>query len=233
MDAIRVVVERQNQKVLRYLKTFDSKADDWDTNLKFISFVINNNYNRNLGCSSFEAHHGWKPLTPSYLTKPDRDNKDLRDFDYSISCRIAKQRLAISSHYVNERDHKKQLETDHNVLTVGTKVLMRAERPVGESKLYQSWKGIFTIKKQLDNDSYLVTSEDDNRKEYIVYRNRLKVLQDSPHKPDRESIFGEEKGIVPLSERTSGKEAAVSDDSRGDQKYNLRNQKQKDYRKFY
>ncbi len=72
---------------------------------------------------------------------------------------------------------KKMNETENNPLEIGTRVLVKAERPLGESsKLFENWRGNYLVKKVLDKDSCLRSREGDHRREFIVYRNRIKIL---------------------------------------------------------
>ena len=57
------------------------------------------------------------------------------------------------------------------------RVLLYFPQPIGEVKsFFQNWKTSFKVVKKLDVDSYFIPSETDQRKQYIVYRSRLKPI---------------------------------------------------------
>ena len=107
--------------------------------------------------------------------------------DFNIASHILKQRISLGELYSNEVDRKQAFQNtkclDPIDLPNFTRVLLKQERPPGKWKLFQPWKGIFYVKKKLDNDSYLIVSEEDKRKSYIAYRGRLKVLGSVAQKP--------------------------------------------------
>ena len=236
------LVEHLNKKIIRFLKTFDCKNDTWDRDLLFIAYTINNEYNRSIGTSSFNIFMGYKPLEPTYTLFPSSDNNDLKDVrDFSIATRIAKQRLAISDLYRQEFQRKKNSVNGPNDLRVGLRCLIKHERPLGEcGKLFQSWKGIYIIKKKLDIDTYLVYNENDKRRTYIVYRKRIKVLGFvDKATPEEEINSGLEDGKI--REPTENTEKVTKIPARTDnpansssdtpsEKYNLRNRERIDYR---
>ena len=244
------LVERTNGKILRFLKYFETSGTDWDENLNCVSFAINNSINKHLGMTSHEAFHGWKILFPSFLTQNKvslLNNNDLRDINYDIARKIGKHRKLLAKLYENELSRKENLVTEHNDLKVGTHVLFKFDRPVGSSKLFQCWKGLYRIKKVLDNDSYLITNVNDSRKDYIVFRPRLKVFgpvnNDSTEcktngtRPDQTLLSnGQEPDQKCLTE---GKDPDLNSDNINKNKispknpYNLRREKTVDYRPYF
>ena len=71
----------------------------------------------------------------------------MRDINYQLAARIGKHRKLLAKLYENELSRKEHLVTEHNDLPVGTHVLLKFDRPVGSSKLFQTCKGIYRIKK--------------------------------------------------------------------------------------
>jgi len=212
------------------MKVFLTSDTTWDDDLPMIQFTINNEYNRNLGRSSWECWHGWRPLLPSLLTFPRSKltcEKDLNDF--TIAARVRKQRIALGQLYLTEETRKANSHSDSIDLPVGQKVLMKTERKPGSSKLFQSWKGPFVVKKKLDNDSYLICGDNDYRKGYIVYRGRLKVVGKLPDHDKVPPEVQEEKEkdmkmnanpVLPVKQTVTPKPES---------RYNLRNRKDIDY----
>ena len=85
------------------------------------------------------------------------------------------------------------------------------------------------IKKRLDSDTYLVTSELDKRKEFVVYRGRLKILGESPMTPKENASKGEIKG----DEEGRANEAIVENSPLETPHYKLRKRTDTDYRKYF
>ena len=170
-------VERLNKEIGKFFKIFKSTELEWDQDLKFIQFSANIQYNRALGCSPFHAWHGWLPNHPSYLTFPESDNNtEIKNLDFYMSQRIFNHHKLLSEIYEVEKRRKKDNQKSPIDLPSGQKVLMYFPQPVGSSKLFQNWKNKYVVKKKLDNDTYLVTSENDPRKDFVVYRGRLKPI---------------------------------------------------------
>ena len=91
---------------------------------------------------------------------------------------------ALSDHFVNDSLVKaKRLgnQKDPKPLPLGTKCLRYFVQPPSEcAKLFRNWKGIFIVKEQLDENTYVVCREDDPRKKYIVHRTKLRPLGQAP-----------------------------------------------------
>lgn len=226
-------VERVNQKIIKFMRIFLTSDTTWDEDLPMIQFTINNEYNRNLGRSSWESWHGWRPILPSLLTFPKSKLKSEKDMnDFTIAARVRKQRIALAQLYLTEESRKANSHSDVVDLPVNTKVLMKTERKPGSSKLFQSWKGPFVVKKKLDNDSYLISGDNDYRKGYIVYRGRLKVVGKLPNDEKIPSKV-EEEGEKDMK-RNVNPVTPVKDKTKPTLKstYSLRNRNNIDYGEF-
>ena len=95
---------------------------------------------------------------------------------------------------------------------------------------------MYNIKKVLDNDAYLINSDDDPRKEYVAFRPRLKVFG-TPVKA-RSGMAENNKGSLKEEKevKTSAKSNISEPPSDADttsKNYNLRPNRDNDYRKFY
>jgi len=230
------LVERQNKKIGHYMKLFDCNSDNWDQHVKLIALAINNTFNKNLNTTPHEIFFGWKPLLPSYLTNESPNDNDLRQENFDLAMRIAKHRKVLSALYKHNVEHKKQLETEPNVLENGTRCLVKAERPLGESsKLFESWRGIYRVKKCLDKDSYLLSPEGDHRREFICYRDRIKVIGPNIQPQDLQNVSEKELNVECKADSTSENVKLGLDIDKTENitpRYNLR-KTVNDYRKFF
>ena len=221
--------ERLNREIVKYFKIFESKETDWDQDLKFIQFSVNIQYNRSLGCSPWEAWHGWLPNLPSFMTFPDKNvEKTSRNLPFFLSQRIIKHGKLLASIYDIEKVRK---DTNYKApidLPIGQRVLMYFPQPVGSSKMFQNWKTSFVVMKKLDNDSYLVASENDARKTYVVYRGRLKPIGQIKNNTVEKVDVSDSGLLKPLPEGVKENKGIKPETS----KYNLR-KTETDYRKFY
>ena len=88
---------------------------------------------------------------------------DLRNVDYNIANAVAKHRRTLTQVFVGDEERKAKNATRGKIepLDVGTKVLFRFQRPIGSTKLFEEWKGLYRVKKVLDSDSYLISSEEE------------------------------------------------------------------------
>ena len=75
------ITERCNQKIKKLLRLWDVHDANWDLYIGPIQFLINNEHNRILNMSAFQAIHGWTLSRMDFL-KPDYiENLDVSDFD--------------------------------------------------------------------------------------------------------------------------------------------------------
>ena len=144
-----------------------------------------------------------------------------------MSQRIMNHKLLLDSIFDLERTRKNDNFKPPVDLPIGQKVLMYFPQPVGETKLFQNWKSIFKIVKKLDNDSYLVSSENDPRKTYIVYRGRLKPVGSIEEQP----VVGKEVS-EPGSKIISAEEGEKVE-SETSNRYNLRKRVINDYKSYF
>ena len=129
-------------------------------------------------------------------------------------------------------------------MNVGTNVLFRFQRPIGTTKLFEEWKGLYRVKKILDSDSYLISSEDDPRKEYVAFRPRLKVFGNpvrarSGMAKDESSLEKREEREVkkcahdPIVQKPAQLITQPLVKSEKGHGHNLRGDRTTDYRKFF
>ena len=233
-------VERVNQEILKIQKILKSSDEDWDEDIQLIAFIINNTFNRNIGLSPFEAFHGWAPIVPSLATYPRLPKNDLRQIDFELATRIMKHRIVLNELFAQRELIKARSQIpEESPLEVGTEVLFKSERPVGSSKLFNPWLGLFVVIKRVDNDSYLISPKDDKRKQYLAYRGRLrrigtssnavtKTHHDEANKDENSEDFQKHKEI-PVKEEQENK-SQIEDQA---VRYKLRKRHDTDYRKFF
>ena len=234
-------VERVNQEILKMQKILKSSDEDWDEDIQLIAFVINNTFNRTIGLSPFEAFHGWAPIVPSLATFPRIANDDLRQIDFELATRVMKHRVVLNELFAQRELIKaKRQIPEESPLTDGTEVLFKSERPVGSSKLFNPWLGLFVVIKRIDNDSYLISPKDDPRKKYIAYRGRLKRIGD-PSTADTKQKLKLNQEVIENNE-VQGKQKSITSNKNDDDntkeekpeiKYELRRRHNTDYRKFF
>ena len=156
--------------------------------------------------SSFNAFHGWVPIVPQMATFPvNKDYTDLRQIDFDLATRVMKQRIVINDIF-SQRETIKLLgeKSEEKPLSEGQKVLMNVPRPVGATKLFNPWKGLFVVIKRLDNDSYLVSPTDDPRRRYICYRARLRAVGEPDVKMSENFVKFDKNGDITV-EKTESK----------------------------
>ena len=242
------LIERKNQEILKMQKLLKSSEIDWDRDLNLIQFLINNSFNRNIGMSSFTAFHGWAPMVPSMGTFPKiNDHSDLRHVDFDLATRILKQRIIINDIFSQRERIKLSCEkSEEKPLSENQRVLMSIPKPIGSSKLWNPWKGIFIVQKRLDNDSYLVSPQDDPRRRYIAYRGRLRPLGPPGVKTENfeksrnlEKPGAQDSQDGNLTENRENPGAQDSQDKNlkenheNNLPYNLRKRQNSDYRKYF
>ena len=209
-----------------------------DVDIQLIAFVINNTFNRTIRISPFEAFHGWAPIVPSLAAFPRIANDDLRQIDFEHATRVMKHRILLNELFA-QRELIKAKRQIRGISVDRTEVLFKSERPVGSSKLFNPWLGLFEVIKRIDNDSYLISPKDDPRKKYIAYRGRLKRIGDTS-KADTRPKMELNQEVIKNDEVQEKQKSIINDKNDDDNtkkdqpeiKYDLRRRHNTDYRKF-
>ena len=157
---------------------------------------------------------------------------DLRHLEYQLAVRINKHRKLLIKLFEKELARKEHLISENNDLSVGEHVLLKFDRPVGTSKLFQTWKGIYKIKKILDNDAYLVSHVDDDRKDYVVFRPRLKKFGPRLNNSSDQKLLEEGKSLD-KSKNNKTDNSKNENHANSDHSYKLRSKNQIDYRPYF
>ena len=79
------MVERTNQKVVKFMKLFQSHNHCWESDISLVAFSINMEINRHTSSTTFQFLHDLSILFPSFLTKDSTllmNNNDLWNVDY-------------------------------------------------------------------------------------------------------------------------------------------------------
>ena len=178
------VVERVNQQISVSLKLLQSEPISWDDDLPSIQLSINLEHHSTLGTSPFMAVHGWVLQRPCFIPKTFNYEESIQNFNGELWAKALTVRMnhAIADLYRNQ-DKSKSTNVSEEVkcIALGTRVLVYHEQPAGVcGKLYQKWKGLYVIKRQIDRYTYIVYPETAPRKELLVHRERIRILGSFP-----------------------------------------------------
>jgi len=172
------LVERCNREINKHLKALDIPEHRWDTFIPSIQLSLNLSYHSALGCSPFQAMHGWMLASPLYAKKINSEDipKDLRLWVQESGARMSAAlglltaRQAVPLVPIPDKD-------DPDGLEPGTNILLKTITPPGVSKkLYSPWKGGYTIRKRCDKYTYIITPVEAPRRRFLVHRDRIRVL---------------------------------------------------------
>ena len=96
---------------------------------------------------------------------------------------------------------------------IGDSVLVYFPEGSG-SKLVPNWKGIYRVKEILDQNTYIVSLEGNERKKHVVHRHRMRSINDLK-KHQEEEISGANES---LAEEEAAKESEESMKTNNDEK---------------
>jgi len=191
------LVERVNQKVKRQLQNFKATENNWEDFIPPIQLTINLEHNRNLNCSPWTAIHGWSLQRMEYLDSKVLENRDISEYNSKTWSKWHSVRMTKFLEEIYRRDVElktKRYErlkkmndggkTDKNdsrktLIHTGAKVLIEFPQPQGEvGKLWNPWKGLYIVIKQVDRNTYLVGPAEGTRRKFLVARKRMRVVED-------------------------------------------------------
>ena len=187
------IVERLNQKIKSLLRLHDANDLTWEDGLGEIQLAINLEFNRSIGTSPYHAFHGWtlenlsfvKPTIQEEIGTEDDSKIWIQNHRLKMTRALADQ---VMTDYRNKEKRYFKACEDYDecdgkrrssVIDVGSTVLVHTPQPVGVcGKLYSSWKGYFKVLKGfVDNPNvYLVCHENDNKRQKLVHRDILRVV---------------------------------------------------------
>ena len=204
------LTERCNQKVKKLLRLWNVHDATWDAYIGPIQFLINNEYNRILNMSAFQAIHGWTLSRMDFMNSIDIENLEVTEFDskqwaQQHSVRMTKM---LGQLYVNDVKNKtqryeklrkiydKSLPETNRDIPIGAHVLIRFPQAPGTSKLMSNWKGIYVINQQVDKNVYLVSHLEGQRRKMLVHKSRIRLLPN-----DREMDSVDSDSSVAVAEK--------------------------------
>ena len=184
------ITERCNQKIKQLLRLWNVNDATWDTYIDPIQFLINNEYNRMLGMSAFQAIHGWTLARMDFMKPEDIENLEITEFD---SKQWAKQHSVkmtkmLGELYINDvetktkryeklrRDYDKSFPDADKDFPNGAHVLIQFPQAPGTSKLVSNWKGTYVIINQVDKNVYRVSHSEGQRRKMLVHKSRIRLL---------------------------------------------------------
>ena len=191
------IVERTNQKVKQQLQNWSASSNNWEDLIPPIQLSINLEHNRMMNCSPWTAIHGWALQRMEFLNPVDLENMSIDNYDRKQWCKWHSVRMAkfLESIYKRDVQLKEERymrlktssgggtsndEKGNTLIRIGAEVLIEFPQPVGESKkLYQPWKGVYIVVKQLDKNSYLVGLKGSRRRHFVVSSRRMRVINNS------------------------------------------------------
>ena len=133
------------------------------------------------GLSAYQKLHGFLLYRPAYLAiqfEEKEHNKYIATEDEWCKQMIIRMTKAIGEQFCRE-ETAKMSHIDGKVSKsyqpkIGDLVLVHF--PDGGSKLLPNWKGVYKIKEKLDNNTFSVALEGNERKKFIVHRLRIRSL---------------------------------------------------------
>ena len=152
--------------------------------------MINNEYNRILGMSAFQAIHGWTLTRMDFMKPEDIENLEVTEFDSKQWAKQHSVRMTkmLGELYINDvkmktqryqklrRDYDKSFPDANKDLPIGAHVLIQFPQAPGTSKLVSNWKGTYVIINQVDKNVYLVSHSEGQRRKMLVHKSRIRLL---------------------------------------------------------
>ena len=191
------IVERTNQKVKQQLQNWGGSSSNWEDLIPPIQLTINLEHNRMMNCSPWMAIHGWALQRMEYLDSNVLENMSIDEFSKKQWAKWHSVRMTKFLENIYKRDVQLKLdryerlkkkngeetsndESRNTLIRIGSEVLIEFPQPVGETgKLYNPWKGLFIVVKQLDKNTYLVGHAENSRRHFQVHRKRMRVVNNS------------------------------------------------------
>ena len=229
------ITERCNLKIKQLLKLWNVNDATWDMHIGPIQFLINNEFNRMLNMSAFQAIHGWTLSRMDFLKPEKIENLSITDFDSKLWAKQHSQRMAKSlgqlflndvknkkTRYEKLRKSYKELNPDtENEFPVGAHVLVQFPQAPGTSKLMSSWRGKFIVINKVDKNVYLVAHEEGHRRKMLIHQSRLKRL---PIGQGRDLTSSDSHGAVTRNCEHENENNQNAKDVRGSEKLRISNE---------
>ena len=212
-NGIRERVSQKMKKLSRILNVHDQQLDLY---IGAIQFLVNNEFNRILNMSAFQAIHGWTLARIDFMDPSKIENLDITEFDskqwsYNHSMRMA---TCLRELFINDvKIKQKSYEKSRNIfkkngpehvgeIPIGAHVLIHFPQAVGTNKLMSQWKGTYLVQQKVDKNVYLVSHLEGQRRKMLIHRNRMRLL---PHDQDGNLVQNDGSEAVAEEIRTSEK----------------------------
>ena len=182
--------ERVNQKIKKLLRIWNVHDPTWDLYIGAIQFLVNNEFNRILNMSAFQAIHGWTLARIDFMDPSKIENLDITEFDskqwsYNHSMRMATclRELFINDVKIKQKSYeksrnifKKNVPEHDGEIPIGAHVLIHFPQAVGTNKLMSQWRGTYLVQSRVDKNVYLVSHLEGQRRKMLIHKNRIRIL---------------------------------------------------------
>ena len=203
------LVERANQKVKRLFKLWECDSLDWEDHLSAAVYLINNTWNKNIKSTPWLSFHGWQNCDVFDRRAIVKEEYTPPQCSYWAQTFVEKRNRELAKLYKLDLSRKvgefTKLKNDYlqkakkSQLSVGDLCLVYQFQPRGTcGKIFNNWKGLYIIEKQLDKNVYLISLTGHRRRKFLIHRNRLRKIEDV--KRFKEQVYSEEG--VKLEEET-------------------------------
>ena len=184
------ITERVNQKIKKLLRIWNVHDPTWDLYIGNIQFLINNEFNRILNMSAFQAIHGWTLARMDFMNPTKIQDLDVKEFDSKQWAKNHATRMATCLRELFTRDvlqkqksyeklrniYNKIAPEDDGNIPIGAHVLIHFPQAQGTTKLMSNWKGVYLVLNKVDKNVYLVSHVDGQRRKMLIHKNRIRVL---------------------------------------------------------
>ena len=155
-------IERMHSTLNNLIKTsMAENQNNWDENLKYVTFAINSTVNQTTGFTPFELTFGRLPNIPSQIeNSPNLTHQDLiRKWrkKHEENIRKAKERIQVELEKTKKRLDEGITRT-HPLYKPGN--LVKILNDTKQNKLEQSWKGPYEVIDYLDNNNLRIRNKD-------------------------------------------------------------------------
>ena len=206
--------------MLRLWNVYDAT---WDMYIGPIQFLINNEYNRILGMSAFQAIHGWTLSRMDFLQPGTIEELQITEFDSKQWAKQHSVRMAksLGTLYLNDVKNKQRrydkLRKSYDKLVPdierefpnGAHVLIQFPQAPGTSKLMSNWKGVYIVNNKVDKNVYIVSHMEGQRRKMLIHKSRMKLL---PYDRKRDPINPDSSGAVAEENNLEKKQIANTTD---------------------
>ena len=184
------ITERCNQKVKKLLRIWNVNDPTWDLYIGVIQFLVNNEFNRILNMSAFQAIHGWTLTRMDFMDPSKIEELDITEFDskqwskdHSVRMATCLRELFIKDVKIKQKSYEKSRNNfkkngpEHDdEIPIGAHVLIHFPLAPGSNKLMSQWKGTYLVNQKVDKNVYLVSHSDGQRRKMLIHKNRIRVL---------------------------------------------------------